>query len=313
MQNKIEGKAPKVSVIIPCYNAGNTIAECLKGVLAQKYPSYEIIAVDDNSKDDTAKILKAISGIKVIFNNANYGPAYSRNEAIKVSTGEIIIMFDSDSLIDDEDVILKHVLAHQSPLVHILGGGIQGIGRGPIAKADNYSHWFLNIPYSSNKITTHIVTNNMSVKKCVFEKIGYFNDSLRTGEDTDYCERAIKADYNLNLKTDIVIKHHDREKIKDFLKCFYLVGIDRIPARRSSKHRYWYLLPFDFFSSLVYCFPLSLLLTAQIILAWLRYDKRVILYSPLLYLSRLSMSIGIVHYYFFNNFLIKRYRKQRKK
>ena len=101
----------------------------------------------------------------------------------------------------------------------------------------------------------------MSVKKYVFEKLGYFNVQLRTGEDTDFCERAIKAGYKLGLKTDAVVKHRDREKLNDFLKCFYLAGLDRIPTRRQQRHRYWYFLPFDFFSSLIYCLPLSLLLT----------------------------------------------------
>ncbi len=297
---------PKISVIVPCYNAKKTITGCLNGLLSQDYPSYEIIVVDDNSNDGVAEILKAISGIKLILNKTNQGPAYCRNEAIKASAGEIIIMFDSDCLIDDKSIISKHALAHQDPSVHILGGGIQGIGSGPVAKADNYCHWFLNIPYSANKAGTHLVTNNMSVKRSVFEKIGYFDARLRTGEDTDFCERAIEAGYKLNLRTDAVVKHHDREKLKDFLKCFYLVGIDRIPTRRLARHRYWYLLPFDFFSSLIYLIPLSALLTIQIVAAWFRYDKKVILYLPLIYAGKLAMAAGIVHFCFFNNFLVKK-------
>ncbi len=297
---------PKVSVIIPCYNAKKTIEGCINGLLAQDYPDYEIIVVDDNSNDGVIEVLKATAGIKLILNKTNQGPAYARNEAIKASAGEIILMIDSDCLIDDKNLISKHALAYQDPSVHILGGGIQGIGNGPVAKADNYCHWFLNIPYSANKAGTHLVTNNMSVKRPVFDKIGYFDPRLRSGEDTDFCERAVKAGYKLDLRTDAVVKHHDRERLKDFLKCFYSVGIDRIPTRRLTKHRYWYLLPFDFFSSLVYCIPLSILLTLQTLHAWSPYDKKVILYATLIYMGKFAMAAGIVHYCFFNNFLVKK-------
>lgn len=298
MQSETEANTPKVSIVIPCYNSERTILGCLNGLLDQDYPSYEIMVVDDHSHDDTVEILKTIAGIQLLTNETNYGPAYCRNEAIKRSKGEIILLIDSDCLIDDKNLISKHVWAHRDPSIHILGGGVRGIGCGFIAKADNYSHWFLNIPYSVNKVGSHLTTNNMSVKRYVFEALGYFNVHLRTGEDTDFCERAIKAGYKLGLRTDAVIKHHDREKLQDFLKCFYLVGLDRIPTRRQERHRYWYLLPFDFFSSLVYCLPLSLLLTLQIMLAWFPYDKKVVFYFPFIFMGRLAMTIGIAHYYF---------------
>lgn len=266
--------------------------------MAQDYPSYEIIVVDDDSNDGTHKILEKTEGLKIIRNEDNHGSAYSRNIGIRESSGDIILFIDSDCFIDDNELISKHVLAHRDRLAHIVGGGIQGIGNGLVAKADNYSHWFLNIPYSVNRVKTHLVTNNMSVKRNVFEKIGTFNITLRTGEDTDFCERALKAGYRMALKTDAVVKHYDRERFVDFIKCFYLAGIDRIPARRLNRHRYWFLLPFDHLSSLIYSFPLAFLLSAQIVSAWYPYDKKVVFYFPLIFAGRLAMTFGIVRYYF---------------
>lgn len=276
--------------------------------MSQDYPSYEIIVVDDCSDDGTAEILENLNGIRFIKNRKNYGPAYSRNLAVKESTGEMLLFIDSDCIIDDKSLISKHVFAHNSYTADIIGGGIQGIGDGLVAKADNYSHWFLNIPCSSNNPGTHLVTNNMSLRKETFESIGGFNIHLNTGEDTDFCERAIKAGYKLGLKTDAIVKHRDRERLGDFIKCFYLVGLDRIPARRLNKHRYWFLLPSNPVASLIYFLPLAILLSLQIVLAWFRYDKKVILYFPIILIGRLAMTSGIVTYYFRACLSKKKYR-----
>lgn len=292
-----------VSVVIPCHNAAETIAPCLKGLLAQDYPSYEIIVVDDNSDNGTAAILGNITGIRLLKNASNHGPAYSRNRGIIEAGGEIILLIDSDSLIEDRDLISKHAAAHRASSNRIVGGGIEGVGKGPVAKADNYSHWFLNIPHSADRVGTHLVTNNMSMRRDLFNRIGKFDESLRTGEDTDFCERALRAGYILALRSDAVVKHRDRERLGDFIGCFYRAGIDRVPARRKNKYRYWFLLPSGFLSSLVYCLPLAILLSLQVAQAWFKYDKKVILYFPLIFAGRLAMTSGIVRYYFQERFL----------
>ena len=51
---------PEISVIIPCFNQGKYIAECLDSVLAQTFTNYEVIIVNDGSTDDSLKIIKQI-------------------------------------------------------------------------------------------------------------------------------------------------------------------------------------------------------------------------------------------------------------
>lgn len=289
---------PFVSVIIPCHNAEATIVDCVESLKCQDYLSYEIILVDDNSSDSTYHLMEGVEGITLLRNEVNHGPAYSRNKAIEASRGELYLLIDSDCLVEDPQLISKHVDAHRESSAHLIGGGIKGIGKGCVAKADNYSHWFLNIPYSANKVSTHLVTTNMSFRKEVFEKIGAFDVKLRTGEDTDFCERAKKAGYRLGLYTEAVVKHHDRENLRDFLRCFYLVGIDRIPVRKHNNYPYSYLLPSNSVIALLYFLPLSVLLTLQVIVTWLRYDLKVIWYTPLIFAGRLSMCYGIVSYCF---------------
>ncbi len=89
---------PKVSVIIPAYNAEEYIAETLQSVFEQTYSNYEVIVVDDGSKDGTLPLLQSYASKVKVFSKDNGGPASARNVAINNSDGELIAFLDSDDL-----------------------------------------------------------------------------------------------------------------------------------------------------------------------------------------------------------------------
>jgi glycosyltransferase involved in cell wall biosynthesis len=103
----------KVSVVIPCYNAGEFIGECLESILAQDHEDMEVICVDDGSKDDTAVRIEAIArssprgGIIQLIRQANSGATAARNNGLRASTGEYIQFMDAD------DVLLPRKIGHQ--------------------------------------------------------------------------------------------------------------------------------------------------------------------------------------------------------
>lgn len=90
---------PKVSIIIPVYNASKTIERCISSVIYQDYKDFEIIAVDDGSKDKTSKILddlaKLDKRLKVIHKK-NEGVSKARNVGIEASSGKYIQFIDAD-------------------------------------------------------------------------------------------------------------------------------------------------------------------------------------------------------------------------
>lgn len=97
----------KISILIPVFNEQNTIQEILAKVLAQKKYNKEIIVIDDNSSDQTKKILKNnfSENITLIENEKNYGKGYCIKKGIKNATGEIIIIQDADLEYDPSDYI----------------------------------------------------------------------------------------------------------------------------------------------------------------------------------------------------------------
>ena len=89
----------KISVVIPAYNAEAYLRETLDSVLAQDYPSIEIVVVDDGSKDGTAALCKSYAERIVYRHQPNSGGcSVPRNHGYRVATGDYICFFDADDL-----------------------------------------------------------------------------------------------------------------------------------------------------------------------------------------------------------------------
>lgn len=90
-----------VSIIMPSYNTGRFISETIESVLAQSYTNWELIIVDDCSKDNTDEVVNqyfADTRIRYIKNEINSGAAISRNRALREAKGKWIAFLDSDDL-----------------------------------------------------------------------------------------------------------------------------------------------------------------------------------------------------------------------
>lgn len=87
----------RVSVIIPTFNRAQQVKRAISSVLYQEFRDYEIIVVDDGSRDDTAVALSQFGGyIRVITHQRNLGVSAARNTGIKSSTGPFVAFLDSD-------------------------------------------------------------------------------------------------------------------------------------------------------------------------------------------------------------------------
>lgn len=97
---------PKVSIIMPAYNAEKYIEDSIKSVLSQTYSNWELIIVDDYSSDNTVDIVKEYTGldrrIKLVCQKANFGVAFSRNKGLDCADGKYVAFLDSDDLWDRE-------------------------------------------------------------------------------------------------------------------------------------------------------------------------------------------------------------------
>ena len=117
---------PEVSIIIPVYNAENTLDACIRSVLQVDYSNYELILVDDGSKDHSWEICCKWSNqeprIK-IFQQENGGPSSARNRGIRESSGQWIMFVDSDDTVRPSYVSdLLNVVETDSSFVMTISG-----------------------------------------------------------------------------------------------------------------------------------------------------------------------------------------------
>ena len=93
---------PKVSIIVPIYNAQKTIARCIESILNQDYTDFELLLIDDGSKDDSGNICDFYAGqderVRVIHKE-NGGVSVARNLALEEAEGEYLQFLDADDWI----------------------------------------------------------------------------------------------------------------------------------------------------------------------------------------------------------------------
>lgn len=113
-----KAKMPRISAVIPAYNAARFVCRAIDSVLAQTYPAHEVIVVDDGSQDDTARIVKRYGSAVRLVRQANAGPGAARNHGARISTGEWIGLLDAD------DAWLPEKLERQVPFMSDSGVGL---------------------------------------------------------------------------------------------------------------------------------------------------------------------------------------------
>lgn len=116
---------PAISVIIPVYNAQDGIKRCVDSLLNQSFKNFEIILLNDGSKDNSLNILKEYelkySFVRVI-DKQNEGVAVTRNKGILLAEGEYTMFMDNDDFVDSDYIETFYQAIHEKKLDLVIGG-----------------------------------------------------------------------------------------------------------------------------------------------------------------------------------------------
>src|SRR5680860_122406 len=117
----------KISLITPSYNSAATIARTIDSVIAQNYPDLEYIIIDGGSKDNTAGVVASYQDkIKLNFiSEPDNGIYDAMNKGVKLATGEIIGILNSDDIFYDEKVLTTVANAFSDGKTEVVYGDIK--------------------------------------------------------------------------------------------------------------------------------------------------------------------------------------------
>jgi glycosyltransferase involved in cell wall biosynthesis len=189
---------PKISVIIPVWNAMDTAPRAIASVFSQSYADYEVIVVDDGSTDDTPAMLARFGERIRVIRQSNSGASKARNTGVSASSGEYL------AFLDDDDEWMADKLAHSVPildqeaecaLVYTRGlkvdlngrqiGSLDGQAQG---SASPTMQQLLERPWN-------VVPSQFMVRREVFERCGGFHERLSGIEDRYFLLQAREHGY----------------------------------------------------------------------------------------------------------------------
>lgn len=209
-----------VSIIVPTFNEENQIIFLLKSLLTQKFSQkYEIIIVDNESTDNTIKVIKEfknknkIISIKIITSIGKLGKV--RNDGILKSSGRFVAFIDADEIADPNWLIelMKKTNEYDGVL-----GSINSMNPNKNFISKFFDLTLIDRKKFLNKQTKIKIfgTGNLLINQKVFKKGLIFDENFPTAEDGDFSYRFYKKNYKIIFNEKAKIFHKVPETIKQF-------------------------------------------------------------------------------------------------
>jgi teichuronic acid biosynthesis glycosyltransferase TuaG len=185
--------SPRVSVVMPAYNAGRYVTESVRSVQAQSYAGWELIIVDDGSTDDTAEVAVglAASDSRVRYvRRENGGQAAARNTGLREARGDVVAFLDSDDLwlpgkLERQLEVLDETgadLVYCDGYIFFEDGSPERAGFFAVVPGAADGPTMLKLLYAYNRIATLSVL----VRRQALDRVGPFDESRRIQNCEDY-------------------------------------------------------------------------------------------------------------------------------
>ncbi len=177
-----------VSVIVPFFDARAFLLRAVKSVLRQTYRPLELLLVDDGSTDGGAAVIaplaERLSEVRLLRMSRNEGPAAARNRGLRACRGEFVTFLDADDQMVPDRVAVQVWYLRRHPEVEVVTGGAEYVLESDVAPPS----WLQAPPGLAPDRHRNPMT--MLTRPSVFARVGYFDESYRVGEDTEWVLRA---------------------------------------------------------------------------------------------------------------------------
>lgn len=308
--NSEQQALPRVTIVIPIFNNASMLDDCLRTLLPQDYPDYEVIVVDDGSSDNPAAVADRYP--VRLLTGPHLGISAARNRAIREASGEIILLVDSD-LKAPKDLasrMVKPLLAEPELAVTMAWWDIS-----------NPDNLVADLSFRVYEYWIHPITEPdfffgycFAIWKEVFSQIGYFDESLPLVEDVDFAYRLVHAGRRIRILKDVRVWHYFRDSLKRHLerhfktarhKFLYVKSTGRFTDNRGTRAEYAKLALHLFTVLSIAALPwrpeiffvllaLSLLSHLKITLWSMKKGARYALVMPFEFLTKTAWALGVL-------------------
>lgn len=208
------GARPRVSVIIPVYNAERYLAEAMDSVFAQDEESLEIIVIDDGSTDGSADVAKSY-GSRVRYHwqpNRNLGVSAARNKALEFARGEYLSFLDADDIWVENKLALQFAALDEDPDLDMVFGVVQQFYSPDLSEEQRGQ-----VRYA-NEVIPGYIAGTMLISREAFDRVGPFATTFRVGEFIDWYAKAKDCGLKERMLPDILLRrriHDNNMGIRD--------------------------------------------------------------------------------------------------
>jgi len=222
------------SLIICGYNEERNVDMIVKSCLEQNYSkdNYEIIFVDNNSKDKTYEL--ALKYPIKVYKEMKQGLSEARNCGIKNATGEILVFLDADMKLDN-NYLTYHERTFDDNSVGAGGGKVLPLFSTIISNYLGVSLFDSYPRYKREQFVRTYPGCNLTIKRSVIEEVGTFQEKMisaegvtRFAEDKEICERIRKAGYKIKYNSDAIVYHENVYTLKKLFELWKKGSLSRV-------------------------------------------------------------------------------------
>ena len=216
----MKSRSKRIAAAIPCYNAQETIADCIRSLIAQTRRPDQIVVGDDGSNDASASIAKAL-GAKVISSRSNRGVAATRNLIWQNTSADIIVFVDADTQAR-ADLIERLIAGYTADDVAGVGG--QGIDVGTESIFDRWRKFTAAQTHGESPIQNAKMLFGLccSYRRTALERVSGFDPAFRSnGEDHEIGIRLRREGYRLVYDPGAIVYHTRTDSFLSLMKMLY--------------------------------------------------------------------------------------------
>ena len=214
----------KVSIIVNFHNCEKYLSKCIQSILLQNYKNFEVILWDNKSNDSSGKIAKKFidKRIRYFFNKRKVSLYEARNQAVKVSTGDLIAFLDADDWWDENYLSSRANFFNNEKYDYFCSNVYMYYEK--YNKKKKYKNYILPSGYIYNYLAKDyfIIISGLMIKRKIIDQVGNFNNNFNIIGDFEYLMKISKNYYAHTTSDPLVFyRCHNSNFSKINSKIFY--------------------------------------------------------------------------------------------